>query len=74
MKHNKKIKKVPVQEPLDLGKRKIFRQNSTEVLTLPKVFTENFLCEAKIVKVAMSANGSLTITPICKSNKKGDKK
>ena len=49
---------------LDLGTRKVSTMNFSKVVTLPKTFTENYLGENMEVKVSMSHDGQLTLTPI----------
>ena len=49
---------------LDLGTRKVSNMNFSKIVTLPKTFTENFLGEDMEVKMTMSQEGSLTLTPI----------
>lgn len=49
---------------LDLGIRKVSNMNFSKIVTLPKTFTENFLGEDMEVRVTMSQDGRLTLTPI----------
>ncbi|MGI0058699.1 MAG: hypothetical protein ACREBJ_02930 [Nitrosotalea sp.] len=57
---------------LDLGTRKVSRQNFSKIVTLPKMFTENFLGENMEVKMTMTASGKLTLVAV-KQAKKGEK-
>lgn len=49
---------------LDLGTRKVSTMNFSKVVTLPKPFTENFLGDSMEVRVSMTKEGSLILTPI----------
>lgn len=49
---------------LDLGTRKVSNMNFSKIVTLPKTFTENFLGENMEVKMTMSHDGNLILTPI----------
>ena len=49
---------------LDLGTRKVSNMNFSKIVTLPKTFTENFLGEDMKVRITMSQDGSLTLTPV----------
>ena len=60
-------------KPLDLGVRKVSSMNFSKIVTLPKTFTENCLGENMEVKMTMSQDGKLTLTPIC-NTKKGEEK
>ena len=49
---------------LELGVRKVSTMNFSKVVTLPKTFTDNCLDEGMKVKMTLSADGKLTLTPI----------
>jgi hypothetical protein len=49
---------------LDLGLRKVSTMNFSKVVTLPKAFTENYLDANNTVRVSMSPDGSLILTPV----------
>ena len=55
--------KKPAKE-IDLGTRKVSVMNFSKVVTLPKPFTENWLDESMTVRMSMSADGRLTLTPV----------
>jgi len=55
---------------LELGTRKVSSMNFSKVVTLPKTFTENYLGENMEVKMSMSHDGRLTLTPIRKTKEK----
>ena len=57
---------------LDLGTRKVSNMNFSKIVTLPKTYTENYLSETKVVKMTMSHDGNLILTPVI--NKKGGSK
>lgn len=57
-------KKQSQNKILDLGTRKVSNMNFSKIVTLPKTFTENFLGEDMEVRITMSQDGSLTLTPI----------
>lgn len=59
---------------LDLGIRKVSNMNFSKIVTLPKTFTENYLGKNMEVKMTMSQDGKLTLTPICKTKEKGEEK
>lgn len=61
-----------IAKNLDLGTRKVSNMNFSKVVTLPKTFTENYLGKSMEVKMTMSQDGKLTLTPICKT-KEGEK-
>jgi hypothetical protein len=54
---------------MQLGTRKVSDMNFSKIVTLPKVFTDNYLDENRTVAVSLSVDGSLILTPV-----KGDKK
>lgn len=54
---------------LDLGTRKVSAMNFSKVVTLPKPFTENFLGDSMEVRVSMTNEGSLILTPIKEEEK-----
>lgn len=60
-----------ITNELDLGTRKVSTMNFSKVVTLPKTFTQNFLGNDMEVKMTMSSDGRLTLTPI---KSKGGKK
>ena len=70
---NKKINsngKKPKE--LDLGERKVSRMNFSNIVTLPKTFTQNSLCgENMAVKMTMLEDGCLKLTPVCSTKKTG---
>ena len=53
---------------LDLGTRKVSNMNFSKVVTLPKTFTDNYLGDRMEVKMSMSQDGKLTLTPIITKN------
>ncbi len=57
---------------LNLGIRKVSNMNFSKVVTLPKPFTDNWLKETREVKMTMSHDGELILTPII--TKKGGSK
>ena len=61
-----------IEKNLDLGTRKVSNMNFSKIVTLPKPFTENYLSKDMVVRMTMSNDGKLTLTPII--NKKGDRK
>ena len=76
MKHNRnQIKKPSLQhtKPLELGTRKVSRMNFSDVMTIPKTFTKNYLGENRMVNVIMLDDGSLKIIPIPSQKKKKGK-
>jgi len=62
------------QKDLELGTRKVSRMNFSNIVTLPKTFTQNCLGENMEVKMTMSQDGRLTLTPVCKTKEKGEEK
>ena len=62
-------KKQNLNKDLDLGTRKVSVMNFSKVVTLPKTFTDNYLGESMQVKVSMSHDGKLILTPINKTKK-----
>ena len=63
-----------LNKPLDLGVRKVSNMNFSKVVTLPKTFTQNCLGDNMEVKMTMSQDGKLTLTPVCKTKEKGEEK
>ncbi|CUR51620.1 conserved protein of unknown function [Nitrosotalea devaniterrae] len=55
---------------LDLGTRKVSNMNFSKIVTLPKTFTENFLGGTMKVKMTLTGEGNLILTPI----RSGDRK
>ena len=53
---------------LYLGQRKVSDMNFSKFVTLPKAFTNNYLDDSNVVEVRLSAEGTLTLTPV-KTNK-----
>lgn len=49
---------------LELGTRKVSNMNFSKIVTLPKLFTQNYLSESMEVSMSMSHDGKLTLTPI----------
>ena len=58
---------------LDLGIRKVSTQNFSKIVTLPKTFTDNYLDKSMQVRVTMSADGTLILTPIHTDEEGGEK-
>lgn len=58
---------------LDLGERTVSVMNHSDIMTLPKPFTKNYLKHTRIVRVTMSHDGRLTLTPVKKENSGGSK-
>jgi hypothetical protein len=56
-------------ENLDLGHRTVSRQNTSDIVSLPKTFVNNFLKESRVVRMSLTAEGNLILTPV-KQNKK----
>lgn len=63
---NKKLEQN-LEKELQLGSRKVSKQNKSNIVTLPRVFVENS-CKSKNMEVNMTmlSDGSLKLTPICK--------
>ena len=59
---------------LDLGSRKVSQQNFSWIVTLPHTFVKNFLGSEMEVKVSMSTDGKLTLTPIHSTKEKEEAK
>ena len=57
-------KEEKLNKNLYLGIRKVSNMNFSKIVTLPKTFTENFLGEDMKVRITMSQDGSLTLTPV----------
>jgi len=55
---------------LDLGVRKVSNMNFSKVVTLPKTFTDNWLSEEKQVRMTLSSDGKLILTPVRKEDLK----
>jgi len=55
---------------LDLGLRKVSRQNFSWIVTLPHTFVKNCLGSGMEVKVSMSTDGKLTLMPIRSTKEK----
>jgi hypothetical protein len=53
---------------LQLGSRKVSKQNHSRIVTLPRVFLDNS-CKSQNMHVSMSllADGSLKLTPDCEA-------
>lgn len=49
---------------IELGERKVSVMNFSRVVTLPKPFTDNYLSKTNTVRMTMSADGKLTLTPV----------
>ncbi len=52
---------------INLGERKVSMMNFSNVVTLPKAFTDNYLSKTRTVRVTMSPDGRLTLTPVRES-------
>ena len=59
---------------LDLGVRKVSSMNFSKVVTLPKTFTQNCLGDNMEVKMTMSQDGRLTLTPVYNNGNKDKEK
>lgn len=53
---------------LKLGSRKVSNLNFSKIVTLPKIFTENFLDVDMRVEMTLSHDGNLILSPIYISN------
>ena len=49
---------------LDLGIRKVSRMNFSNIVTIPKTFTQNCLNDNMQVNMTMTSDGKLTMTPV----------
>jgi len=58
---------------LDLGTRKVSSMNFSKIVTLPRTFTQNCLSENMEVKMTMSPDGRLTLTPVGNKTKEQKK-
>ena len=60
------MSKKTKNKELDLGTRKISRMNFSYIVTIPKIFVQNVLNGGitKVVRMTMSEDGSLKITPV----------
>jgi hypothetical protein len=58
---------------LDLGLRKVSPMNFSKVVTLPKAFTDNYLDKEMTVRMSMTHDGRLVLTPVHAEEKKGGK-
>ena len=56
-------------EIFHLGRRKITPMNYSNLVALPKIFTENYLGDNKEVQITMCA-GKLTLEPVTETEKK----
>ena len=59
------------EKSLNLGTRKVCTMNFSRIVTLPKPFCDNFLNNDMTVRMTMTADGKLTLTPI-KGTEKGE--
>jgi len=67
--------KKKTSKTLDLGNRKVSSQNFSKIVTLPKTFTQNCLGEDMRVNMSYDTqDGSLKLTPVCKTKEKGGEK
>ncbi|OLB91704.1 MAG: hypothetical protein AUH25_02050 [Thaumarchaeota archaeon 13_1_40CM_38_12] len=59
---------------LQLGSRKVSKQNKSNIVTLPRVFIENS-CKSENMEVNMTllTDGSLKLSPICKTKEHNEK-
>ena len=53
-------------EDLDLGLRAVSRMNFSDIVTLPKIFSKNFLGNNRQVRMKLSHEGTLVLTPVHK--------
>jgi len=49
---------------LDLGDRRVSRQNFSYIVSLPHTFARNYLNNTNKVHVKLSAEGALVLTPV----------
>lgn len=64
------VKKKVNERNLDLGTRKVSHMNFSKVVTLPKAFTDNYLDKGMTVRMSMTHDGRLVLTPVRASEKK----
>ena len=62
--------KKPTDKNLDLGLRKVSPMNFSKVVTLPKAFTDNYLDKEMTVRMSMTHDGKLVLTPVRTDEKK----
>jgi len=55
---------MKTKKELDLGVRKISAMNFSKVVTLPKAFTDNYLDKSMQVRITMTSDGKLMLTPV----------
>lgn len=55
---------------LDLGERKVSHMNFSKVVTLPKAFSDNYLDKEMTVRMSMTHDGKLVLTPVSAEEKK----
>lgn len=55
---------------IDLGFRKVSPMNFSKVVTLPKAFTDNYLDKEMTVRMTMTHDGRLVLTPVRADEKK----
>ena len=63
-----KSSKEQHHKELNLGERKVSHMNFSNIVTLPKIFTKNFLGKSRMVSVTLLEDGTLKIRPITKEN------
>ncbi len=62
------IRTKTTPKELDLGTRKVSRMNFSNIVTLPKTFTQNCLGDNLEVQMTMLPDGCLKLTPVCKTS------
>ena len=61
---NSKVSSEQEHRHLDAGIRTVGKMNYSSFVTLPKLWIKNYLNENKLVRITITPDGTLTITPV----------